>query len=83
MGRVDIMAVYAGVKYPIEVKIYSSEPAKKQKNIDQIRRYLDISGAKEGWLIYFDRDTKKKWEEKIYWRTEIFPNDLTIHFVGC
>jgi hypothetical protein len=45
MGRVDIMVVYAGLRYPLEVKIFEPGPAKNKEAIEQISRYLDVSGA--------------------------------------
>jgi hypothetical protein len=38
IGRVDIMAVYAVIRYPIEVNIFDSKPAKKQEAIEQMSR---------------------------------------------
>lgn len=31
---------------------------------------MDISGSREGYLVVFDRDVQKSWEEKIYHRIE-------------
>ena len=39
------------------------------------------SGANEGWLVVFDRNTKKPWEEKIYKQTETY-NGKQITVVG-
>jgi hypothetical protein len=44
--------------------------------------YLDVNGEKVGWLVIFDRNLKKKWENKIAWETVQFEN-FTIHIVSC
>jgi len=43
---------------------------------------MDGLGEKTGWLVVFDRSETKTWDEKIYWKTEKFP-DKTIYVVGC
>jgi hypothetical protein len=43
---------------------------------------MDKVGAREGWLVIFDRKSGKSWDEKIYWRTEKLPQGR-IHIVGC
>jgi len=40
------------------------------------------SYAREGWLVIFDRESDKLWEEKIYWKTADLPQGK-IHVVGC
>jgi hypothetical protein len=44
---------------------------------------MDRCGAKEGWLVIFDRDPQKPWEEKIAWTTESLPDGKVVHVVGC
>jgi hypothetical protein len=89
-GRVDLCLRYKGNKYPIELKIkqHSSEEA----SLAQIKGYMDICGAKEGWLVVFDRTPVKTatsaktttWDKKISWDTRNFPEEgLTVHIVGC
>jgi len=43
---------------------------------------MDKLGAREGWLVIFDRESDKLWEEKIYWKTVDLPQGR-IHVVGC
>jgi len=40
------------------------------KGIEQILSYMDKVGADAGWLVIFDRDTGKSWDEKIYMQEE-------------
>jgi hypothetical protein len=37
----------------------------------QLSAYIDRCGAKEGWLVVFDRSSKKPWEDKLYMRSEM------------
>jgi hypothetical protein len=78
-GRVDLAILYNGREYLLEVKL---EYAKLEDSLEQLAGYLDNNGEKEGWLVIFDRDVRKSWEEKIYWDTKQIGN-LTIHVVGC
>jgi hypothetical protein len=49
----------------------------------QLLAYMDRWQAKDGWLVVFDRDSKKPWSRKITWETETLPDDTIIHVVGC
>jgi hypothetical protein len=67
--RVDLCVVYGEHKYPIELKILQSikDPS---KSVEQILDYMDKVGSDNGWLVIFDRDTEKPWDEKVYMREE-------------
>jgi hypothetical protein len=80
-GFLDINIVYGQKNYPVEVKIKGNSYEKK--SLEQISNYMNPLLAKEGWLVIFDRDPQKPWEEKIYWKTITLPNDVIIHEVGC
>jgi hypothetical protein len=67
--RADLCVIYDGQKYPIELKILQNE-RKRSESINQILSYMDKCGADAGWLVIFDRDTKKPWDEKIYMKEE-------------
>jgi hypothetical protein len=43
---------------------------------------MDTCGAKEGWLVIFDRRPERSWDERITWRTTQ-DDDRTIHIVGA
>jgi hypothetical protein len=79
--RLDLLAQYKGVSYPIELKIKADQRSLAE-SLNQIRGYMDICKAAEGWLMLFDTDASKEWEKKIYWDTKQFEG-ATIHVVGC
>ncbi|MDR3135269.1 MAG: AAA-like domain-containing protein [Deltaproteobacteria bacterium] len=78
-GAVDISVKYKGREYLIEVKL---EYSYNKESLSQLANYLDIAGEKEGWLVVFDRNKNKLWEDKIYMTTETHKNK-TIHVFGC
>jgi hypothetical protein len=81
-GFVDVCACYGRQRYPMELKMKSkgySRPA----SMRQLLAYMDRWQAREGWLVVFDRDSKKPWSRKITWETETLPDDAIIHVVGC
>jgi hypothetical protein len=43
---------------------------------------MDKVGAREGWLVIFDRESGKSWDEKIYWKTQKLSQGR-IHIAGC
>ena len=78
--RADLCIIYEDQKYPIEIKLlYDSNTIKK--GLEQTYNYMTKCGTNEGWLVVFDKDTQKPWEEKIYMRTETF-NGKNITVVG-
>jgi hypothetical protein len=80
-GRVDVCVHYAGKAYPLEVKLASSKAVRE--GLEQLDRYIDACGASVGWLVIFDRDKNKSWDEKISWATEKLPDGKTAHIAGC
>jgi hypothetical protein len=47
-----------------------------------VAKYAESFGVQKAWLIIFDRDTNKPWEEKIYFNSTTVDNK-TISIVGC
>ena len=82
--RSDICIGYKGLYYPLEIKIKSSieGPKKFEDSLEQLYQYMDKLRTKDGWLVIFDKDFAKPWDEKIYWETQEY-NGKTIHVVGC
>jgi hypothetical protein len=79
-GRLDICLIYENRKYPIELKIrYGTKYV--EKGIEQIARYMDTLGCKEGWLAVFDRRTTVKWDKKLFMKKETI-DGKTITIVG-
>jgi hypothetical protein len=76
----DLYIEYNGQVCPIELKIkgHKSLP----ECLAQINDYMDICGAKEGWLVIFDDESKKSWDKKITWKTTQYKGS-TINLVGC
>ena len=79
--RVDLCVKYKGRSYPMELKL--SGRRARAEGLEQTAGYMDVCGAKEGWLVIFDRDAGRPWEEKIYWQDEPLPDGKTVHVVGC
>jgi len=79
--RLDLCITYKGKKYPIELKINRGKQS-IEKGIEQTLRYMDTLGCNDGWLVAFDRDNKKPWDEKIYQKTEKI-NQKTVNVFGC
>ncbi|MDR2301945.1 MAG: AAA-like domain-containing protein [Deltaproteobacteria bacterium] len=83
--RVDVNVTYKGVSYPVEIKIRGLDKfveSRTRDSLKQLRSYMDKCGAKEGWLVVFDRGKERSWDEKITWETTQFEG-VTIHIVGC
>jgi len=78
--RVDICLEYQNQKYPIEIKILRNKNSISD-GLLQTFQYIEKCGCKEGWLVVFDRDTKKSWDEKLYIRHEEY-NGKNITIVG-
>jgi hypothetical protein len=82
LGAVDVAVTYAGRVYPVELKLAGNRRSKDGAR-EQIAGYMDRCGAKEGWLVTFDRDPGHPWDEKIAWETETLPDGRVLHWVGC
>jgi hypothetical protein len=79
-GSVDLCVIFKEHKYLIEIKLFGQKS--REESLRQLSQYLDTSGEKEGWLVIFDRDRNKSWEEKLTWTTVNY-EQFTIHIVGC
>ena len=80
-GRADLCVEYKGYEYPIELKIFRSDSSISE-GLEQLSKYAERCKCEEGWLVMFDRDAKKSWDEKIYMREEI-AGGKKITVVGC
>ncbi len=79
--RLDLCVVYENQKYPLELKLHYG-PKTEPDGLTQLADYMDTLGVEEGWLIIFDRDSEKTWDERIGWRTDE-QNGRVIHVIGC
>jgi len=79
--RADICVLYKEDKYPIELKILQNQRSLSE-SLKQTAAYMDKMGAAEGWLVLFDKEPGKSWDEKIYTRKESVDGKV-ITVVGC
>lgn len=79
--RIYLCIRFSRNKYPIELKLDYGKKTTPE-GLNQLAQYMDGFNEKEGWLMIFDRNEKKSWNEKIYWKTEDYENKV-IHIVGC
>jgi len=63
--RADICIEWEGQKYPIEIKILRNNNSIAD-GLAQTLEYVERCGTERGWLVVFDRDAGKSWEEKLY-----------------
>jgi hypothetical protein len=80
-GRADLLVGYHGERFALELKVKKSERT-LQEGIEQLGRYLDLLGVKEGYLILFDRGDSP-FQEKIYESTAEAPAGRRIHVFGA
>jgi len=66
---------------PIELKLYEG-PDSISEGLEQICKYIERCKCDEGWLVVFNRDVKKGWDEKIYMREETVKGKK-VTVVGC
>jgi hypothetical protein len=78
--RADICVSYKGIRYPLKLKIKGHKS--QEESIRRLKSYMDKCLASEGWLLTFDKDYSKPWNEKISWET-IEDKDQIIHLVCC
>jgi hypothetical protein len=79
--RTDLCVVYKNDKYPVELKILQNE-RNRADSLAQIRDYMDKLGSDIGWLVIFDRDSGRGWDEKIFMKEET-ANGKKVTVVGC
>ena len=81
-GRLDLGVRFRGAVYAVEVKTADQYAKSHVQAQAQIIAYMDRLGVAEGWLVVFDSDLAKPWEEKI--RTEHRDvNGKAVHIVFC
>jgi hypothetical protein len=85
-GRVDVCAEKNNRKYPVELKLKSSDGYTESKAVEQLKGYMNTCLASEAWLVVFDREGiggKKTWAERLTWKTLDSDDGLKVHVVGC
>jgi hypothetical protein len=81
--RLDLCVRMGANRYPVELKLrqaHRSDP--EPSGIEQLSEYMDACGAREGWLVIFDRRPDIPWDQRIGWST-VQSGGRTIHIVGC
>lgn len=78
-GRIDLLIKFQTQEFAMELKVKRDKYTIKDGK-EQLDRYLDKLGLKQGYLVIFD-PADIEWEEKIYIK-EITYNDKTIIMVG-
>jgi hypothetical protein len=80
-GALDLVVTWKGERHVIEVKVRRDERS-EGKAVEQVGRYMEGLGVKEGWVVLFDKRTTVGWDEKTFVKTEE-REGRTIHVLGC
>ena len=67
--RVDLLISWKGERFVLELKIKRQESDIAQGLLQTIE-YMDKSGSLKGYLIVFDPNRAKSWEERVYHKKE-------------
>lgn len=81
-GALDLGVLFRGGKYAVEVKLRYLWDKNPEKALAQVRGYTDRLGVEEGWLVVFDPDMSKPWDEKIAHEDRVVEGK-TIHVFFC
>ncbi|MDO5318532.1 MAG: ATP-binding protein [bacterium] len=80
--RLDLGVHFRGAVYAVEVKKLAFYRKSPEKAYRQILGYMDRLGVSEGWLVVFDPDLAKSWNEKIG-AEDVVQDGKTIHVIHC
>jgi hypothetical protein len=80
-GALDLLVFWNEDRHAIELKI-RRDTETEQDALDQIARYLDHVGLKEGWLVLFDLRKDLTWQDKLFMR-DAEHLGKTVRIVGC
>lgn len=78
-GRIDMLVKFGKQEFALELKVKWGDHIIEDGK-EQLRRYLDILGLDEGYLVIFD-PSEKTWEEKLYYKA-IDYNNKKLTMVG-
>ena len=70
-GRVDLIVSWQKQRIVLELKVKRGEKTLAE-GLEQTAKYMDTASATEGYLLIFDRDPKKSWQEKFRQSQEIY-----------
>jgi hypothetical protein len=80
-GAVDLCIEWKGARHAVEIKLRRDSETESE-GAEQLARYLETLGEREGWLVLFDLRSGRGWEERL-WNKEIVAAGKVIHVVGC
>ena len=64
-GALDLGVLFRKAKYAVEVQLRYNYEKNRDKSYAQVCRYMGHLGVTEGWLVVFDPDLAKPWDDKI------------------
>jgi len=80
-GALDLMIHFRQERLAVEVKLRRDSETEAEA-LEQVARYLETAGLKEGWLVLFDLRKGPSWEEKLQmWVEEV--GGRMVRVVGC
>ncbi len=62
--RLDLCVQMGPHRYPVELKLWYSDRTESD-GLAQLGDYMETCGAKEGWLVIFDRRPERTWDDRI------------------
>ena len=78
----DLGVEFLDHTYAVEVKMLGNYDKSHVGAYRQLASYMDSLGEKEGWLVVFDPDMSKPWDEKIS-SEDVDHEGKTIHVIRC
>jgi hypothetical protein len=80
-GALDLLITWKGERHAVEVKVRRDERT-EGRAVEQVGRYMESLGLKEGWVVLFDRRKTVGWEEKLFKR-EHRRGEARVIVLGC
>jgi len=65
-GRSDLVVYFGGDCFVLELKLRRC-PQDEERGLGQLAAYLDKLGEGRGYLVLFELDAAKSWEERLRW----------------
>jgi RecB family endonuclease NucS len=80
-GALDLLIAWRGERHAVEVKLRRDTETQAEA-LEQVARYLDTLGLREGWLVLFDLRASRSWKQRLTTRTRKV-GKKKVHVVGC
>ncbi|MDR1166291.1 MAG: hypothetical protein LBO66_10605 [Deltaproteobacteria bacterium] len=78
--RIDVLVTYKGSDYPLEIKLKGVQSLKE--SLERLSSYMDKLGVSKGWLVIFDKNFNKPWDQKIFMEIQEYEGKI-INIFGC